>query len=60
MLHYSLVATVADRFYDLGEIGSACLRMVAKNQGIELSEATAKKHLPRSAPFNRIRMSHSH
>ncbi|MFO8155458.1 MAG: haloacid dehalogenase type II [Thiohalospira sp.] len=43
MLHYALVTTVADRYSDFGEIGAACLRMVAGNQGIDLSEAAAKK-----------------
>ncbi|MBE0439584.1 MAG: haloacid dehalogenase type II [Gammaproteobacteria bacterium] len=43
MLQYSLVTTVADRYSDFGEIAVACLRMVAKNQGINLDEAAAKK-----------------
>ena len=43
LLQYSLVTTVADRYRDFGDIGAACLRMVAKNQGIDLSEGAAKK-----------------
>ncbi|MEX2516782.1 MAG: haloacid dehalogenase type II, partial [Gammaproteobacteria bacterium] len=42
MLQYSLVTTVADRYSDFGEIAVACLRMVAKNHGIDLDEAVAK------------------
>ncbi|MEX2173798.1 MAG: haloacid dehalogenase type II [Pirellulaceae bacterium] len=43
MLQYSLVTTVADRYFDFGEIGVACLQMVAKNQGIDLGKGAAKK-----------------
>ena len=43
LLQYSLVTTVADHYLDFGEIGAACLRMVAKNHGVELSEDDAKK-----------------
>jgi 2-haloacid dehalogenase len=43
LLQYSLVTTVADRYSDFGVIGVACLRMVAQNQGINLSEDAAKK-----------------
>lgn len=43
MLQHSLVTTVADRYSDFGVIGVACLQMVAKNQGIDLSEDAAKK-----------------
>ena len=43
LLQYSLVTTLADRYADFGEIGAACLRMIAKNHGIELSENEAKK-----------------
>lgn len=43
LLQYSLVTTVADQYADFAEIGVACLRMVAKNHGIELSEDAAKK-----------------
>lgn len=52
MLHYSLVTTVADRYRDFGEIAVACLRMVARNQGIDLGEAAATKAVApiRSAP----------
>ena len=42
LLQYSLVATVADQYLDFGEVGAACLRMVAKNHGIDLSEDAAK------------------
>ena len=42
LLQYSLVATVADHYLDFGEVGAACLRMVAKNHGIDLSEDAAK------------------
>ena len=42
LLQYSLVATVADQYLDFGEIGAACLRMVAKNHGIDLSEDAAR------------------
>ena len=43
LLQYSLVTTVADRYHDFGEIGAACLRMVAKAHGIELGADEAKK-----------------
>ena len=43
LLQYSLVATVADHYLDFGEVGAACLRMVARNHGVELSEDAAKK-----------------
>jgi 2-haloacid dehalogenase len=43
MLQYSLVVTVADRYSDFGEIAVACLRMIAKNHGIELDENAAKR-----------------
>jgi len=43
LLQHSLVMTVADRFADFSEIGAACLRMVAKNQGVDLSEDAANK-----------------
>jgi 2-haloacid dehalogenase len=45
MLQYSLVSTVADRYRDFGEIGAACLRMVAKNHGAELGEDAARRAL---------------
>ena len=41
MLQYSLVTTVADRYSDFGDIGVACLLMVARNQGINLGEDAA-------------------
>lgn len=43
LLQHSQVMTLADRFADFSEIGAACLRMVAKNQGVDLSEDAAKK-----------------
>lgn len=43
LLQHSLVMTVADRFADFSEIGAACLRMVAKNQGVDLSQDAATK-----------------
>ncbi|WP_404418032.1 haloacid dehalogenase type II [Marinospirillum sp.] len=43
LLQYSLVTTVADHYRDFAEIAVACLQMTARNQGIELDEATAKK-----------------
>ena len=45
LLQYSLVTTVADHYLDFGEVGAACLRMVAKNHGIDLSEDAATKAL---------------
>jgi 2-haloacid dehalogenase len=52
LLQYSLVTTVADHYLDFAEVGAACLRMVAKNQGVELSEEDAKEAvaLMRSLP----------
>jgi len=43
MLQYSLVMTVAERYSDFGAIAVACLRMMAKNHGIDLGEAEAKQ-----------------
>jgi 2-haloacid dehalogenase len=43
MLQYSLVVTVGDQYSDFGDIGVACLKMVAKNHGIELGEDAAKR-----------------
>ena len=45
LLQYSLVTTVADHYLDFGEVGAACLRMVAQNHGVELSEDAAKEAL---------------
>lgn len=45
LLQYSLVATVADRYTDFGEIGTATLRMVAEQEDIPLSEQEAKRAL---------------
>ena len=43
LLQYSLVTTVADHYLDFAEVGAACLRMIAKNHGVELSEEDAKE-----------------
>ena len=43
LLQYSLVTTVADRYHDFGDIGAACLWMVAQSHGIDLAEDAAKK-----------------
>jgi len=43
LLHHSLVSTVAEHFRPFGEIAVAALMMVAKNNGIDLSEETAKQ-----------------
>ncbi|WP_299461646.1 haloacid dehalogenase type II [uncultured Gimesia sp.] len=45
MLQHSLVATVGDHYDDFGVIGAATLQMVARNQGIELSDEAAKQAL---------------
>jgi 2-haloacid dehalogenase len=45
MLHYSLVSTVGDNYEDFGAIGSAAMMMVARNQGIELSQEAAREAL---------------
>src|SRR3990167_4961516 len=42
MLQYSLVTTVADKYFDFGKIGAATLMMVAKNNGISIDEDEAK------------------
>lgn len=42
MLQYSLVATVGRHYEDFAVIGAAALRMVASNNGIELTENQAK------------------
>lgn len=41
MLQYSLVATASKKYFDFGLIGAATLRMVAKNNGIEVNEEQA-------------------
>ena len=43
MLQYSLVATVGDNYDDFGEIGAAAIIMVARNNGITLSQDAARK-----------------
>lgn len=45
LLQYSLVATVGEQFQDFSEIGAATLRMVAKNQNINLTEEKARQVL---------------
>jgi len=42
MLQYSLVSTVANQYEGFAVIGAAALRMVARNNGIELTEQEAK------------------
>jgi len=43
LLQHSLVATVAGRYHNFDEIGAACLRMVAKSQGLELGGDAAER-----------------
>ncbi len=43
MLHHSLVDNTTGRFHTFGEIGVASLLMVAKSNGVELDEDTARK-----------------
>ncbi|PPK88446.1 2-haloacid dehalogenase [Neolewinella xylanilytica] len=42
LLQYSLVSTVGGRYADFGSIATAALQMVARQQGMEFSEAAAK------------------
>lgn len=42
MLHYSLVTTTGNQYFDFGAIGAAALQMVAKNNNITLSDDSAK------------------
>ena len=42
MLQYSLVSSAGGQYADFGVIGAATLRMVARNNGIELSESESK------------------
>lgn len=42
MLQYSLVATTSNQYFDFGKIGAAALIMVAKNNGITLTDDEAK------------------
>jgi 2-haloacid dehalogenase len=51
LLQHALVATVADRYHNFDEIGAACLRMVARNHGIELDRDAAERCL---APMRRL------
>lgn len=43
LLQYSLVHTTADQFERFGKIGVACLKMLAENEGISLSDQDARK-----------------
>lgn len=43
MLHYSLVDSATERYHHFGEIGVVALMMVAKANGIALTEEKAKK-----------------
>lgn len=45
LLQYSLVATVGDQYRDFGEIGAATLQMVARRQGLSLSQEKAREIL---------------
>ena len=45
ILHYSLVATVGDRYRDFEEIGAATLQMVADSHGISFTEEKVKETL---------------
>ncbi|MEQ9207257.1 MAG: haloacid dehalogenase type II [Phycisphaerales bacterium] len=45
MLQYSLVSTVGGKYEDFGVIGAAAMRMVAKNNGLELSQEDALKSM---------------
>lgn len=45
LLQYSLVATVGNHYRDFNEIGMATLQMVAKNQGIALTNDKAREIL---------------
>lgn len=42
MLQYSLVSSAGGQYEDFGVIGAATLRMVARNNGIDLDESDAK------------------
>ncbi|MFG0298224.1 MAG: haloacid dehalogenase type II [Phycisphaerales bacterium JB047] len=43
MLQYSLVSSAGGQYEDFGVIGAAAMRMVARNNGIELTEAASKE-----------------
>jgi len=43
LLHHSLVSTAGDRYEDFGAIGVAALMMVARNNGITLTEDNARQ-----------------
>ncbi len=51
LLQHALVVTVADRYQNFDEIGAACLRMIARNHGIELDRDAAERCL---APMRRL------
>lgn len=42
MLHYSLVSTVSNKYFDFGKIGASTLIMVANSNGIQLTDEQAK------------------
>src|SRR5437588_1660258 len=42
LLQHSLVTTVADRYADFAALGTACLRMIAAQLGVELSDTDAQ------------------
>jgi 2-haloacid dehalogenase len=42
MLHYSLVETLSGHYHSFGEIGTAALMMVARVQGIDITQEDAK------------------
>lgn len=42
MLHYSLVETATGSYHDFGSVGTAALMMVAKNNGIALTQEQAR------------------
>ncbi|MDV7211291.1 HAD family hydrolase [Azotobacter beijerinckii] len=42
MLHHSLVESATEQYHDFGTVGTAALMMVAKNNGIALTEQQAR------------------
>lgn len=42
MLHYSLVETSIEQYHDFGTVGTAALMMVARANGVDLTEAQAR------------------
>ncbi|MCE9568039.1 MAG: hypothetical protein K8U57_39055 [Planctomycetes bacterium] len=53
LLQYSLVATVADHYLDFGEIGAACLRMVAGTTASSCPRTTPEEPWPRCGRCHR-------